>query len=270
MRILIATGGSAHSDVAVRLGGLIHQMMGGTLTLLTVISNEPERAQAEAILIRARTLIAAVSPIQTSIRTGKPAEEIVREAKTRASDLIVVGERSQHGLAGRLMTPTVERVIAHMPCPVLIARGQLKPLRRVLVCESGRDPSLLNRLITQLSLLLQYVDELMVLHVMSQIVAAPGVPGWELRADAKELIQKHTPEGSLLEEDLARLEKLNVHLEAKVRHGLVVREILAEARSGNYDLVAIGAHQGKGWERYLLDDLAHEIISHAEWPLLVV
>lgn len=270
MRILIATGGSSHSDVAVHLGGLIHHMMGGTLTLLTVIHHETERAQAEAILVRAKTLIVAVPEIQTRIRTGKPAEEIVREAETGACDLIVVGERSQHGLAGRLMTPTVERVIAHMPCPVLIARGQPRPLRRVLVCESGREPSLLNRMITQLSPLLKYVDELMVLHVMSQMAAAPGVPGWELRAGAKELIQKHTPEGSLLEDDLARLERLNVRLEAKVRHGLVVREILAEARSGDYDLVAIGAHQGKGWERYLLDDLAHEIISHAEWPLLVV
>jgi nucleotide-binding universal stress UspA family protein len=111
---------------------------------------------------------------------------------------------------------------------------------------------------------------MMVLHVMSQIAAAPGVPGWELRADANELIQKHTPEGSLLEDDLARLAQLNVRLEAKVRHGLVVREILAEARSGDYDLVAIGAHRNKGWERYLLDDLAHDIIRHAEWPLLVV
>lgn len=270
MRILVATGGSSHSDVAVHLGGLIHQIMGGTLTLLTVINHETERAQAEAILVRARMLIAAAPKIQTRIRTGKPAEEIVREAETGACELIVVGERSQHSLAGRLLAPTVERVIAHMPCPVLIARGQPRPLRRVLVCESGRAPSVLNRLITRLPLLLKYVDELMILHVMSQMAATPGVPGWELRAEAKELIQKHTPEGSLLEDDLARLEQLNVRLEAKVRHGLVVREILAEARSGGYDLVAIGAHQGKGWERYLLDDLAHEIISHANWPLLVI
>jgi nucleotide-binding universal stress UspA family protein len=102
------------------------------------------------------------------------------------------------------------------------------------------------------------------------MAAAPGVPGWELRADAKELMQKHTPEGSLLEDDLTRLEQLNVRLEAKVRHGLVVKEILAEARSGDYDLVVIGAHQGRGWERYLLDDLAHEIISFADRPLLVI
>lgn len=270
MRILVATGGSPHSDVAVRLGGLIHQMTGGTLAILTVIKTETERAQAEAVISRAKTLTADLSTAQTLILLGKPAEEIVREAKAEAYDLIILGERVQHGLTQRFLAPTGERVIARMPCPVMIARGQPRPLRRVLVCEAGRSPSLLTRLLNRLSLLLQHVDELTVLHVMSQIAAAPGVPGWELRADAQELMEKHTPEGSLLEDDLARLEALNVRLEAKVRHGLVVREILAEAYSGDYDLVVIGAHQGKGWERFLLDDLARELIRNADRPLLVV
>lgn len=269
MRILIATGGAPHSDIAVRLGSLICQTMGGTPTLLTVIKHETERAQAEAILLRARTL-APIPEIQTRVRLGHPAEEIVREAAEGKFDLIIIGERTHHGLARRLLAPTAERVIAHMPCPVLIARGQPRPLRRALLCESGREPSLLRRLINRLSGLLKYMDELTVLHVMSQIAAAPGIPGWELRANAQELIQKHTPEGSLLEDNLARLKQLNVHWEAKVRHGLVVQEILAESRSGDYDLVVIGAHEGKGWERYLLDDLAHEIIHHADRPLLVV
>lgn len=270
MHILIATGGAPHSDVAVRLGGLIHQKMGGTLALTTVIKHETERPQAEAILVRAKTLIADITAIQTRILIGKPAEEIVREVGAGSYDLVIVGERTQHGLARRLLPPTTERVIAHMPCPVLIARGQVRPLRRVLVCEGGRNPSLLNRLIARLTPLLKHIDELTLLHVMSQIAAAPGVSGWELRADADELIQKQTPEGSLLEDDLARLAELNVRLEAKVRHGLVVREILAEAQSGDYDLVVIGAHQGKGWERYLLDNLAHEIISYTDRPLLVI
>lgn len=270
MRILIATGGAAHSDVALRFGDLIHQMTGGTLTILTVIRHDTEQAQAEAILFRAQTLLSTKAQTQTRIRVGKPAEEIVHEAESGAYDLIITGEKAQHGLARRLLAPTAERVIAHMPCPVLIARGQPRPLNRMLVCEGGRDPSLLHRLLNRLSVLLKHVDELTVLHVMSQMAAAPGVPGWELRADAKELMQKHTPEGSLLENDLARLVQLNVSLEAKVRHGLVVKEILAEAQSGDYDLVVIGAHQGKGWERYLLDDLAHEIICYADRSLLIV
>jgi nucleotide-binding universal stress UspA family protein len=244
-------------------------MVGGRLTLLTVIRDEADRPQAEAILIRAKSLTSAASN-QTLIRLGRPAEEIVREAAEGSYDIVVVGERRQHGLTRQLLAPVAEKVIAQMPCPVLIARGEPRPVRKVLVCEGGRDPSLLSRLIARLTVMLRPVDALTVLHVMSQMAAAPGVPGWELRADAGELMREHTYEGSLLESDLERLAALNVRLEAKVRHGLVVREILAEAESGDYDLVVIGAHQGKGWERYLLDDLAHEIISAVDRPLLVV
>ncbi len=270
MRILIAIDGSPKSDSAVRLGQIVAQKLDGSLTLLIVIKQEAERTQAESILIRAQTLLPATTSVQKQIRIGHPAEEIVNEVVAGKYHLVIMGEHSQHGLTSRLLTPTTERVINQMPCPVLIARGETRPLRRVLVCESGREPSLLNRLINQLSPLLKKVDELTALHVMSQIAAAPGVRGWELRASADELMQKHTIEGSLLEADLAHLAKLNIHLEAKVRHGLVVREILDEMQSGNYDLMVIGAHQGKGWERFLLDDLAHEIISQADRPLLVV
>ncbi|MAU00722.1 MAG: hypothetical protein CL608_26555 [Anaerolineaceae bacterium] len=270
MHILIATDGSPESDLAVRLGEAVATITNGSLTLLIVIKHETERTQAESILIRTKTLIPEHVSLQTKIRVGQTAEEIVREVAANNHHLVIIGEESQRWLTSRLLAPTVERVISQLPCPVLVARGEIRPLRRVLVCESGRDPSLLNRLINQLSPLLRKVDKLTALHVMSQMAAAPGVRGWELRASANELMEKHTVEGSFLESDLARLAKLNVDLEAKVRHGLVVREILDEMQSGDYDLVVIGAHQGKGWERFLLDDLAHEIISQADRPLLVV
>ena len=53
-------------------------------------------------------------------------------------------------------------------------------------------------------------------------------------------------------------------------HGLVVDEILAEARDGDYDLVVIGTHRGEGWRRILLDDLAHQIIAQVDRPVLIV
>lgn len=270
MRILIATGGAPHSDPALRIGGFIFEAMGASITLLTVIKNESARVQAEAILDRAATLLPPGARPQNKIRLGQPAAQIVQEVRESNHDLLILGERVHHGLAKRILAPTVEKVMEQMPCPVLIARGQVRPLKRLLVCEGGRDPSLLQRLIAQLSALLTAAEMLTVLHVMSQMAAGPGVEGWELRAEAEELMEEHTPEGKLLEQDMERLAALSVKPEAKVRHGLVVTEILNEARSGDYDLVVIGAHQGKRWERFLLDDLAQEIVDHVDRPVLVV
>lgn len=270
MRILTTTGGAPHSDSAIRLAAYLAETTGASIVLLTIIKTESTRVQAEAILTRATALLASTIEVQRKVRLGQPAGQIVREAREGNYDLLILGERVHHGLTRHILAPTAERVLEQMPCPVLIARGQARPLKRLLLCESGRDPSLLNRFMSQLKPLLVAADALTLLHVMSQMAAGPGVPGWELRADAEELMEEHTPEGRLLEGDLKRLKQLGMHLEARVRHGLVVQEILEEARTGDYDLVVIGAHQRKGWERFLLDDLAQAIVDHADRPILVV
>jgi len=109
-----------------------------------------------------------------------------------------------------------------------------------------------------------------VLHVMSQMSARPGVRGTQLRADAQELMQEHTPEGELLEADVQMLTLPGVRCSAAVRHGLVVDEIVAQARDGDHDLVMIGAHRAPGWQRFLLDDLTSHIVRQVDRPVLVV
>lgn len=270
MRVLIATGGAPHSDVAVELAGWLVRVTGSQATVLTVIRREGEREQARAIQARAATLMGAAQPLRMAIRIGNPAEQIVWEAEEGDYNVIVLGDRLHHGLTVRLLAPTTERVIARKPCPVLVAREQSRPLQRLLVCEGGREPAVLTRLLEQLMPLVKVADELTVLHVMSQIAAGPGVSRWELQANAEELIEKETREGRLLEQDVETLLNLNVRPRATVRHGLVVQEILTEARNGNYDLLVIGAHQVGGWERFLLDDLAKQIIHQADRSVLIV
>ena len=57
MRILIATGGSEHSDEAVRLGAVLISATGSPATVLTVIKHEWERLQADLILERSLALL---------------------------------------------------------------------------------------------------------------------------------------------------------------------------------------------------------------------
>jgi nucleotide-binding universal stress UspA family protein len=273
MRILMATVGSPNSEAALRFGAQIAYRTGETPTILTVIRREADRPQADAILDSAAHLLKPSLPnLQIRARVGHPAEEILCEAEEGDYNLVVVGERQNHRLVTRfLLGSTAERVVEHAPCPVIIAKGKIGPIRHILLCDSGvENPPLLSRFNTQLAGLIVGGEAVTVLHVMSQMSAGPGVRGQQLRANAEELIQLHTPEGDLLEQDIQLLEKLNLHFRPKVRHGLVVDEILAEAREGGYDLLVIGAHRGQGWRRILLDDLARQIISQVDRPVLVV
>jgi nucleotide-binding universal stress UspA family protein len=275
MRVLMATGGSSHSEAALSFGAQMLKPCRGTteFTIVTVAKHEIDRPRADGILAQACELVDPdEADVQAVVRVGHPAEEILHEIDEGHYDLVIVGERQHHRLVTRFfLGSTAQRVVEHAPCPVIIAKGKIRPVRRILVCDSGaQEPSLLSRFTEQLADLIHCGEEVTVLHVMSQMGAGPGVEGGQLRANAEELIQAQAPEGELLERDIHMLGQLNVHTEPKVRHGLVVDEILTEAQSGDYDLVVIGAHRGEGWRRILLDDLAHQIIVQLDRPVLVV
>jgi nucleotide-binding universal stress UspA family protein len=207
----------------------------------------------------------------TRIRQGHAAEQILDEAASGAYDLVVVGARGRRGVTRFILGSTSERIARHAPVPVIIVQGRRERLWRVLVCTAMAEPGLtavdLGGRVARL-----VGAQVTVLHVMSQLAATPDLPTVlleDLEAPAEVLIAHDTPEGAHLERALENLAALGVKAQARVRHGLVVNEILAEACDGDYDLVVIGSHTPAGWMRFLLDDIAHQIICDTDRPLLV-
>jgi nucleotide-binding universal stress UspA family protein len=287
MRILLTTHGMDHDELALRFGAQVACYAEKAMVLM-VIDDADDTPRAEAILGQVRALLNGLPNLATRVRVGSAAHEIVREAREEAYDLIVIGQRQENNWLGRWRsTPTSIRVVEHAPCAVVVAKGKVSSIQKILLCDSGAQgplsdlgpvapgnsetgPSLLTRFTAQLAGMLCGEEEITVLHVMSQISAGPGVKGKQLRADALELIEDHSPEGELLLQDVQVLVQPGVRAQAKVRHGLVLDEILDEARGGDYDLLVIGAHRHEGWQHLLLDDLARKIINQADRPVLVV
>jgi nucleotide-binding universal stress UspA family protein len=274
MRMLIAVEDSTRSDAVLQLGIQFLQISrtGETPTLLTVAEDQTGRAQAEALLARARQVLqAAGKAAHTKVRVGRAVDEIVNEVQKHPYDLLVLGMRAETGLLRRWLPSTTTQVVEGVGCSVAIAKGQVRPFRHILVCDSGaRNLSLLDHFVTQLGALLEPTVAITVLHVMSQISAGPQVRGEHLRADAEELMRAHSPEGEWLAQDVQILREAHVQPTPKVRHGFVVDEILDEARLGNYDLVVIGAHQKEGWTSFLLENLARQITLQLDRPVLLV
>jgi nucleotide-binding universal stress UspA family protein len=272
MRILIATHDSPNADRTLRFSAQILRQVSEPALMLTVVKDEADRPQAEEYLARAcASFEPSIPRMQTRVRVGPPAQEIIREAEEGDYELLIAGISDGARVAERLLGSTALRVAEQAPCPVLIVKGQVGPIRRILLCDSGAEiPSPLGRFTVRLAESIGGEEEVTVLHVMSQISAGPGVRGSQLRAVAEELIQEETPEGRLLKHDLQDLDHPGIRPSPKVRHGLVVDEILAEARGGSYDLVVIGAYRGKGWQRFLLDDLARKLLTQLDRSVLVV
>jgi universal stress protein E len=274
---LIATGGDEYSDQAVRVGVLLARHVRAAITIMTVVAHESDRPLADAVLARALTLISSPAngseaiDVKTKVCVGEVITEITSEAEAANYDLLIIGSQPVHGILERIIGPTSERILSQSSRPVLIVKGETGSFHKALVCSSGvggyQGPT---SSVIRLSPILSGTT-ITLLHVMSQITASPDSPdGWQLQATADELMEEESPEGRLLEERASMLENSGFKVEAKVRHGLVVDEILEESSAGNYDLVVIGAHSTTGWKRYLLDDVAHQIITRADRPVLVV
>ncbi len=272
MRILIVTNDSPQSDPALGLGAQLARRAGEPPLLLKVIEPTAECCppSAEEALADARQIL-GMPEAPVKIRIGYRDQEIVREAEEGGYDLVVLsGVISSRFLCFFRRDPVV-KIAGRLPCSVLIAKGEISPVRRILLCDSGAaHASTLSRFTAQLADVIEGDEEIIVLHVMSQISAGPGIRGAQLRADAETLMREHTPEGAVLARDVETLKQSGLYPTPKVRHGLVVDEILAEARSSDYNLVVIGAHRYEGWQGFLLDDLSRKIVSRLDRPVLVV
>ena len=272
MRILIVANGSRSTKELLTFSKQFGRCASGPPTLLSVNKHsiDPQARMNEEITTIAHEIYGD-HRLHIKTRVGQSVEEVIREIEDHNYNLVILGDQPSRKPARFSRASTATRVAEIAPCPVIVLKGKTDRIQRILLCDSGNKKSrLLDRFTTQLTEIFPGEEEVTILHVMSQISAGPGVRGGQLRAQALQLIEEHTHEGALLEHDLQILEHSNIHPSPKVRHGLVVDEILSEARDGNYDLVVIGAYISEGWGRFLLDDQSRKILTLVDRSILVV
>jgi nucleotide-binding universal stress UspA family protein len=269
MRILIALTNPTKIEDTLQFASQLtrHSLLSPEVM---VVTDDKHLLQAKEVLQQASDRLGRAQ-VNTLLRTGNPRHAILDKVIQGKFELLILNApytSNQHNL--KLRPDLTLDIVEQSPCSVALVKGNVKEIKRILMCDSGAENPVLSRFVLQLAGLLSGEEEVTVLHVMSQISAGPGVRGQQLRADAEELIQNGTPEGKLLQEDIQILGSPGLLPTAKVRHGLVLDEILDEARQGNYDLVVIGAHHEQGWQRFLLENLAKDILLAVDRPVLVV
>ena len=81
------------------------------------------RREAQAAAERVAAELQGKAPrVDTVVRSGSPADEIVRAADEIEADLIVVGGRGKSAVGAILLGSVAYRVLHHARCPVLVAR----------------------------------------------------------------------------------------------------------------------------------------------------
>jgi universal stress protein A len=92
-----------------------------TYDQLLTSATESARRQMERLVKTAR---AAGVKTTSAIVQGVPADSIVRAARAKHADLVVMGTHGRTGFSRFLLGSVASRVVATSPCPVLTVRGR--------------------------------------------------------------------------------------------------------------------------------------------------
>src|SRR5690349_19932264 len=203
---------------------------------------------------------------------GRPATEIVAEAKRIEADLIVMGARGLSTVRRLLLGSVSSEVVDHATCPVLVARHA--GTQRVLVATDG-SPSASDAV--------AFVAEsgtFDAAQIRIVSVADTGMPWWVgvSAVDGVSSIDSYAAEITLAEEHAGRvagdaavrLRDLNVVDITSKGDGDVVATILREAAAWQADIIVLGARNLGTMHRWLAGSVSRSILHLAGASVLIV
>jgi nucleotide-binding universal stress UspA family protein len=196
---------------------------------------------------------------------GSAADVILDVALQVGAGLVFVGATRRGKLARTILGTTAQRVLRASPLPVLVhRRPQHGRPRRVLLTT---DLSQLSTAVHERGLaLVQRLWGSQQLNVRSLFVAGDDLPlppiGYQfaMRKQAEQQL------GAFLEG--VRAGELSV--QGKVRLGLSVREILADAKEWEADLLVLGSRSRTRPSRLLIGSVAEAVMRKAACDVLLV
>jgi len=134
--ILLAFDGSAHAQKAALVAADLARQYRASLYLIHTYEPVPDylgepflqqaisrrTEAADRVVAQALALLGELPRLEAEVLEGPPAEAILRVSEVRKVDLIVMGTRGLGQLKGLLLGSQSQKVLAHAPCPVLLAR----------------------------------------------------------------------------------------------------------------------------------------------------
>jgi nucleotide-binding universal stress UspA family protein len=270
MKLLGCSDGSEQATRALALAGRLAAAHRAEVTLLGITESEGQEAAVHDALRRALKDFQRQG-INTELvtKSGEPVAEIAKKTRETKYDLVIIG--AQRKGRGDVSMPPAKAyaIIEAVACPVLVAVGEGRGLQRILL--GTRGGARIEPAVHFTGKIAQGVSA--VVTLLTVLPSLGGIHAGLTRRepDAEALLRSNSALARDLQSEKRRIEGFGVRTAVRVRHGLVVEEILRELREGDHDLVALGAcPTPPSWRRYLLDDVTREIVHRADRPVLVV
>jgi nucleotide-binding universal stress UspA family protein len=269
MRFLICSDGMPAADDATRIGGMLARACRADTTLIGIAEeSRDEQPLRQALDTQAEFLRGEAVTPKIVVRAGEPIAGILQETSSIEYDIVIIGSRRTTTSGPHWRTRRTYEVIKAVPVPVLMAVGECRQLRRFLVCTGGK--SFIDDAVQLTAKIASAVGgTVTLLHVMAEppAIYASLV---RLEEDLDRLMESKSELGRNLVRQKEQVAALGVNVEVRIRHGIVVDQVFAEAEQGDHDLIVTGSSQASGtFQHYIMGDLTRMIVNRADCPVLV-
>ena len=288
-RILVPLDGSLLAETALASAETLVRLTGGRLRLISVLEMPPifaypefrseDRERAEAYLARVSERMGAHAggALDTVVREGHVAAEILAEVLEWSADLIVIASHGRGGVSRLWLGSIADRCIRHAGRPVLLVPSHEQDT------ETSPEPFAIRRIVVPLDgsrLAEGALEPAVELARVSgsplellRIVSRSGIPELTTSALSQDvhraiIAEVRASAEKYLDETATTLGERGIRVNPRVVEGLrPARTILEEAGE---DLVVMTTHGLSGLQRALLGSVADKVAHGAKAPVMII
>jgi len=305
MKILLVVDGSSHSSMATKMLEALRLPSGTKITVMTVVPEQTflggitlsklsgasakKKAQRQKALKLLREpvqmLTASELKVDSSVRWGNPAEEILKATDESGTSLVVMGAKGLTDPLPFRLGSVAQTVMRHARVSVLLVRetmaitGKTVPPRekpdinRILLTTDGSKYSEATvQLLLDLPLPRQ-CEVIVITALQSHLAALVRMPTLDYETNQEILAKLQAAEEDEARKIMARSEK---KLQAKgyktvsvVIRGGAAESILTAAKEYQPDIIALGSRGLSRIESLVLGSVAERVARYANCSVLI-
>jgi nucleotide-binding universal stress UspA family protein len=214
---------------------------------------------------RCRTLLPAETPsIRTMCEVQHPAAFLLDSADAVKADLIAVGTHDHSRVTEVFAGSVSHRILLHAKVPTLIVKGKARPVTRILMAVEGiEDGTRLHKWLTS------HPFKNPVAVTILSVVPTLAMIEPNVMVGFKNWSDEQTRRAQQIVQDTAQaLAGPHFTVSTMVSQGDPMAVVCEEGKT--HDLIVVGSHGRKGFERFLLGSVSHGIVHRANTSVLVV
>ncbi len=205
------------------------------------------------------------------VRFGKPFLEIIKIAKEKDVDLMVIGTHGRAGVDRVILGSVAERVVRKAGCSVMVVRSKkYVGFKRIIVPIDFSDCSR-KALEHSTATARAHNSKLTILHVYEESFIEPYVRAANSEEEAEEIIKEiEQVNESKYDEFLNTIDLSGVEYEKLLKKGIPETEIVAIAMEQQANLIVMGTHGRSGIKHILVGSTAEEVVRNVPCDIIVV